>query len=365
MKNSFKKVFGWAMILSLVLLGFPTMPRVGATDSLSEVRNVISSSTPEAENVTHTFDFTTGAALSTDDRIDITFPSGFTGILIGGVTCPGDSIASVDGQLVRCTVDSAIATGTHQVVVEGVTNPSKSNPVGVADTYQFLIETTNSDGSTVFERANAMVAIIEAVTVTATVDATLSFSISGLNEGQSIKDTTTNVTSTTTTIPFGTLPIGSSVVAAQSLSVLTNASDGYSVVVFQDGNLTSAAGDEISCFEEGTCVSYTAPDPWSQPNGDIDEPDTYGHFGFTSEDQGVAATCQDPDTPGYYGLKTTNLWAGFSGTDQATVMCHTGPADGSTEHKGTTRVGYRIEITAMQAAGDYTNTLTYIATPVY
>ena len=47
------------------------------------------------------------------------------------------------------------------------------------------------------------------------------------------------------------------------------------------------------------------------------------------------------------------------------VMYHGGPADGSMQDKGSVEVAYRIQITALQEAGDYTNTLTYVATPTY
>lgn len=51
-----------------------------------------------------------------------------------------------------------------------------------------------------------------------------------------------------------------------------------------------------------------------------------------------------------------------TGAEEAT----NGPADGSTAHQGRTRVGYKIQIGSLQEAGtDYTNTLTYVATPTF
>ena len=47
-------------------------------------------------------------------------------------------------------------------------------------------------------------------------------------------------------------------------------------------------------------------------------------------------------------------------------MYHDGPADGVTEDIGRVTVGYQIQITALQEAGDdYNTTLTYIATPTF
>jgi len=361
--KSLKNILSWVMIVSLVLLGFPIVPGIAQT-SLTSASATISDSAPAATGVTYRFDFTTTVNLTAGETIDITFPAAYAGLLpaAGNVTCPANSTSSVAGLIVTCTVEAGqtVVAGALTVTAANVENPAKVAAAGIADVYRIDIE-TDAD-----ESVQVMVAIIESVVVTATVDATLSFTISGVASSTAVKNTTTNVTSTTTTIPFGVLPVGSSVVAAQDLTVATNASEGYTVVVFQDQDLTSAAADTIKCFDEATCVPYTATIAWDFPTGLLDDEDTYGHFGFSSEDQGVAATCQDPALgTGYYGAKAADLWAGFSSTTQAVVMCHTGPADGTTEHKGATRVGYRVEITALQQAGEYTNTLTYIATPTY
>jgi hypothetical protein len=53
-------------------------------------------------------------------------------------------------------------------------------------------------------------------------------------------------------------------------------------------------------------------------------------------------------------------------TSPVEVFKHNGPADGTTQDIGKARVGYKVEISALQEAGsDYTATLTYVATPVF
>jgi len=48
------------------------------------------------------------------------------------------------------------------------------------------------------------------------------------------------------------------------------------------------------------------------------------------------------------------------------VMSHDGPAAGAGVGIGTTTVGYKIEISALQEQGEsYATTLTYIATPTF
>ena len=46
-------------------------------------------------------------------------------------------------------------------------------------------------------------------------------------------------------------------------------------------------------------------------------------------------------------------------------MGHTGPANAAGVGIGTTTVGYKIELSSLQEAGDYTTTLTYVATPTF
>ena len=48
------------------------------------------------------------------------------------------------------------------------------------------------------------------------------------------------------------------------------------------------------------------------------------------------------------------------------IFWHTGPSDGTTANIGSTTVAYTIQVGALQEAGnDYTNTLTYVATPTF
>ncbi len=47
-------------------------------------------------------------------------------------------------------------------------------------------------------------------------------------------------------------------------------------------------------------------------------------------------------------------------------MGHTGVADGLTAGIGTARIGYQVQISALQEAGDdYSTELRYIATPTF
>jgi hypothetical protein len=385
-KFRMKKWVGWIVILSLLLLSFPVMPG-GQAASLTDVKDTISDSDLGVD-ANHEIKFTVTNAVPEDGQIKITFdPAGLnfdlTGVLYTDIDLfidnvertLGDGAAAQTDTVDGVTIDTindyilfdlatstayaipANATGTVKIGTNAAGGVNQINNPSTAGSYRILIETKDA-ANALIDSAEAMVAITEDVVVTATVSATLTFTISGVTSGQSVNGTVTNIDTTATTIPFGTLTVGATSTAAQDLAVATNASDGFTVTIFQDQNLTNANGNDIDCFDDGVCVDYTSAAAWSAPAGILGQENTYGHFGITSEDESLGTNCASD----YYG---TDLWAGLSGTTQAEVMCHTGPADGSTPHKGATRVGFNIEITALQEAGDYTNTLTYIATPTY
>lgn len=230
-----------------------------------------------------------------------------------------------------------------------VTNPS------IAGSYDIDITSTNFDAQ-VKDSVDVQVAILDDVLVTASVDTTFSFTVSGLPPGVSINGTTTNaaITTTATAIPFGTLTAGIPKVLGQRLNVTTNASNGFTVTVQSDQTLTSSNSDTIDVFQNGN--GTTTPSAWTAPTGTFGSVNTYGHWGITSDDD---------INSNEYGTADTRYAGNFSTSTRA-VFHHNAPANGSTDNIGSTTVGFVIQTTAFQEAGDdYTATLTYVATPVF
>lgn len=337
-----------AMTISMV--GFEGL----ATDSYARV--TISDSAPDATGVEYVFDFQFQDPFDGDafeGEVVFTFEEDFNSNG-GAITDSGGCAEDTANEVYTCTGLSATDTVTFTV-----TNPGKTTTEGEADTY--VVELQADTG----EWGNAMFAIIEPVVVTARVSALLSFTVEGVGEEADDLHGERNIdiTTTATSIEFGTLDTETPLAAAQDLTVSTNASEGYSVTVFQDQDLTSPGGDTIKSFLDGTPVATSAAATWAGPGGQLADPDTWGHFGFTTEDVQVDENCLELDgADGYFG---SNVWAGFDGDTPEEIMCHVGPSDGETLHAGTTRVGYQIEISDLQPAGEYTNTLTYIATPTF
>ncbi|MEZ4200031.1 MAG: hypothetical protein R3B69_00275 [Candidatus Paceibacterota bacterium] len=321
----------------------------------------------------HTIAFTvpTGSAgVEAGETITVTFPAGFNmgSVAFGDVDLEVNTVdetlagtpsgatwgAAVAGQVLTITSGSATIDADDDVVIKIGTNADGgtnqiTNP-GSGGSYE--IDITSGTGAN-GDAGHTRVAILDNVDVTAQVDTTFDFVVSGVNTiGASVNGTSTSATSSATEIPFGTLSAGVVETIAQRLNVTTNAIGGFVVTVEQDQNLLSSTGADIDGFIDG---AYTnTPAAWQAPGNNISDEDTWGHWGLTSEDSDL-----NTDEFG------SDLWVAASTTPRE-IFSHDGPSDGTTDDVGSTTVGYQIEISPLQeAADDYSTTLTYIATPTF
>lgn len=226
-----------------------------------------------------------------------------------------------------------------------ITNPA------AAGSYKVRVAGTQTDSG------ETVVAILDRVTVSAAVDATLLFSVAGVASGGTVNGETISTSSSATAIAFGLLASGTPIVAAQDLTVTTNAANGYVVSVHEDQDLTAGNGAKIHLFKDGSQVA--TPTAWTNPAATLGSVNTYGHFGLTSDDTDLNAN--------EFFSGSAIKWAGnFSATSTRTVLSNSGPADGTTQNIGKARVGYKIQITSLQAAAsDYSNHLIYVCTPTF
>lgn len=337
-------------IIALMCLSLLSPSYTKAAPLFELAQDTISDSDLSASGVTHSFLASTTQALPNNGYFEIIFPSGFTGILVGGVTCPSSGTAGVSGNTVTCNYGSGLAAGPHAITVSGTTNPA------TAGSYVINLYTKNS-GTTVIERSSVAVAIINDVIVTASVDPYLMFSIYGLATSSEINGFRTTGSSTSELMAFGILHASASSTLGQGLRVTTNAPSGFSVTVSQDHNLLSGNGADIDSFRNGNPASTTAY-AWAQPTVDINNEGTWGHFGLTSDDDSLISGNE-------FGVGTGGLFKGLEGTAPLTVLYAAGPADGMTDSIGSTTVAYTIGISELQEMGDYSNTLTYVCTPTF
>lgn len=365
-----------AMSVGLAVLlwstGLPTFLLKAEAASITNASDTLSISAPSVAS-NHTIAFTTANGMSIGHNFTLTFASAFDTSLV--------TVADID--LSVAAVDQTIATGTSGAGQWGVVGAGSDTitfttptDAGVASSSAIVVKIgSNAVGGTIRivnpsattshaidivgtmqDSGQVRVAILDQVTVSANVDTSLTFSVTGVNSLQSVNasPTTTVATSTPTTLPFGTLPVGTSRVLAHDLAVATNASQGYTVTVQQTGDLQSTTGATIDGFIDGT--DTVTPSSWQSPAGLIANPDTYGHWGITSSDH--ASTSRAVEF-------SNDTWVSGSTTPIA-VMGHDGPADGVAAGSGVARVGYQVQISALQEAGDdYTTTLRYVATPTF
>lgn len=314
----------------LAMYGYAPLAKAASFDS---AKDTISDSAPGATNVLHTFTIDLGTQLGATDVLRVTFQSEFSNV--NGV-CPSGGTASTTGDILDCT-GVIVASSTPVTFYASTTNPSSPG------SYTVDLQTRNSSGTEI-ENAQVRVYIIDEVTVTATVNANLTFTVSGTTTGAVINGDATDVDTSSTSIAFGDLVSETQKVAGHTLSVSTNADDGFSVTVEQDHNLRTAAGADIDSFSTSTEADWVSPTP------NLSDESSWGYMGVASDD----------DT-----LFTSGFYQGLDGTNPLTIFSHNDPADGVTQNAGRAHVAYSIEISDVQEAGDYSNTLTYICTPTY
>lgn len=354
MKTKKQKFVIWLAFFALLsmYMYLPPIQTAQAVDAITDIKDTISDSDQSATGVTHVFTFTTGSSTPLNGYIRITMAE-FSTIASGNVTCPATMVASTTGTTIDCVASGGlVAAGAKNITITGVTNPAAEN------SYIFYVYNSESSGL-VREQATLRVAIISDVWMTATILANLTFIVSGVASGQTVNGVDCDQTTTATATPFGVLSTTASTTVCQQLQVATNADDGYIVTVEQDQELTSDSLSNINSFNnspDGT--GSTTPGAWAAPAGLLDNYNTYGHMGLTTNDADLS------DMGAQYDF-TGSQYVGLSGTSEQLVMSHTGPADLLTQNKGLARVAYTAEIMSLQEAGDYESTLTYICTPTY
>ena len=177
-------------------------------------------------------------------------------------------------------------------------------------------------------------ATVAGVNTTVTVSPTISFSV--VNYGSPVNGSgdTSPVTTTSTTIPFGTVAAGATAWGSQTLTVSTNGAHGYTLYTRYSNALTNANSDTIR-DQSGT---PSAPE-------DFDASSSQSSFGYTADGAGVT-----------FG---SNKWAGLPATNTAVATRTTA------YNSDATHVEYKIGISNVQPPGTYSTVIAYTATPSY
>jgi hypothetical protein len=359
-------------------LGLPSWIQKAHADNVASFTDTLSDSDIGVDAI-HTLQFTTANAMTAGQEFRIYFDEAGSNFDFTGVT-DTDLLANASG----FTPVNTCGAGTDEIdlsvganYIAGIVCPTDTVPAGtitmqIGDTNKinnpnlptadsYVISLQGYGATPIADEGDTRVAIIDNVTVTASVNTIFTFSINPVNAGVTVNDdlVPTTGTSTATTVPFGTIAPGIAKLMAQELDVDTNALNGFSVTVQADTTLTAGNGATIDPFIDNSAIASSTP--WQGPADTMGNPDTYGHWGLTSDDDVVSST-----TPNLWGSGQA-LYVGDFVQNPVEVFYHnTAVYSTAGMGVGSTTVAYKVEITSLQeAAKDYTATLTYIATPVF
>lgn len=313
------------------------------------------------------FDFTSGSIdVTATDTTNYDFVTGVA-TASGGTGCTSPAnyncfevhYSGSGGIGTSITLTIGNTNGTNTPIAPG---ENSTHTEATADTYTFQVRNYSS-GDALIDQTNGSIGLIESVRVTATVDPTISFAISGVSTATSTCGATPDIDTTTGTnsplaVPFGSLSLNTFKDASQKLTVSTNATNGYAVTAIEDDELGKDGATTPN-------IADTPGDNTSASDSVSDEWNTASNNGFGYSIQNVDAA----SVPFQYSTATGNC----TGTFCARQFANNAATDSPAQIMSSTTVAnaediymcYRVSISGTQQAGDYENLVTYTATATF
>jgi len=300
----------------------------------------------------------------------------------GTATASTQTIAGVDYHVFECAYSGAGAVGTpfdgttnDAIVITSIINPAPEtdHTTGVADTHNIIVQHLDSSFS-VIDTTTVGIGVIEAVKVTASVPAQITFKILGVAKGTSACGITTNVLTTAAAVPFGEIPLDAFTEAAQTLSVSTNATNGYSVTTIANDQLGRDGG---VCTGDPTVVGEPNCIPDSKGDDTAMTHTVYDNWDLTAT-KGFAYSLHDSNTSIENSPAEAFSYDTVAGACSGGSFCAKQFADAEDSEVAQAIFGgntvadnenlfvcYRIVPATTTAAGNYENFITYTATATF
>jgi len=294
-----------------------------------------------------------------------------------------DHTIRIDRSGSACQANSTVITITIDSS-PGIVNPAPINTSrtqGVADAYTINVKSRDNTDATI-DSSNVMVAPVEAVLVSATVSETLAFTVTADSASASRCGQTTDVATTATAVPWGTLASSNTFYeASQILTLSTNANSGYDVYIEENDQMgkdgTACTGVAPSAghytFGSATCIrdSLCGSTPCTESDGYYwTNATNYPGLGISLENlDGTDAkwlydSTSEPCTNTGGGTSTNfcaRQIADIAGSEtRASIMANVGSVNSKDIY-----VCYRISVTGTQPAGYYYNKVRYTAVPKF
>ena len=321
-----KKIIAGILSLSVIFASSLTLVPVTHAATLTNLSILPSNGLPSATGASYVVGFTPSATaiqcIQVKFATDASMATAATGMTSGtgvgftGVAGTWTNIGTTNGTL-KATTTSGQVPGAIVGTWTGVTNPSITNPANVyaqISTFSDASCTTGVDQSSVLA-----ILYTSGVSVSLNVPSTLSFTVADYGLTVNGSGTTGMVSSTSTAIPFGTVPAGVAALASQTLTPAVNSAHGYTDYMQYSNQLTDGAVDLLA----DQTGSSTTPAAFSGTN-------STSAFGYT----------EDHTSQSQFA---TNTWAPLTTTQTAIATKSTGTA-GDTFH-----VAYKVMPSNTQA----------------
>ncbi|MBI4426672.1 MAG: hypothetical protein HY567_03780 [Candidatus Kerfeldbacteria bacterium] len=328
-----------------------TLSRLKASTAANHTIELVTPTGVEASTDTITLTFASGWTLAAEAAVNFDLAVGdsgtcstatFTDKTLALTAAAATWGVDVTGQVITFTAPTDAASGEitagRCVQIQAGSNATTGG-TGSASTITNPTagQTTMTIGGTFGDSGTLAVRIIadEQVSVTATVDPTLTFTVddNAIGFGSLSASTGRWATGDTT---GGNASAGSTPTAAHTMTVATNAQSGYAIT-YNGATLTSGANT--------VTVATISSDSDGTPGGE--------QFALS------ASTSGDATIASGYARGANSSW-NFVASTTTTLVSETGETD--TE---TISVSYLGNISTITEAGSYTTTITYIATAVF
>ena len=286
-------------------------------------------------------------------------------ISAGGTGCTSWTVSSPS---ITCILDGAITTATTVTITIGsstpaLINPTKTQAIGAGDLWKLTLQHT--DTLDVIKETNSRIAIttIESIKIQGIVDASITMTIAGINNGTVIKDdnigcnaTGFNITTnsgqhpTATSVNLGTISTTINYVG-QKITISTNAPSGYALTATSSGKLINSSNGHAFPNAQsggGNLTANDTPVPAAISAGTE-------AFGFSACGTNANTSIFGTTTP-YYGNPSNSAGNAYV----YTLGSYSAPATNDQ-----ISVVYAVTASGITPAGTYGTVMTYVATPTF
>jgi hypothetical protein len=326
----------------MILLNLLAFQPVAATASLTLLSDTMTRETVSIAS-DHIIKFTTPSGVAAGQKIQIDFPAGFvtTGVLYSDMTLSAPSAKTL-GATVSGTTWGASFTGQQLNIVSGTDTiaPGATVVLSINGVHKIVNPSTPStyrigvgvyNGGTAIDTGQIGIVTVtnDSFVVNATVDPTLSFSLSA--NSVAFNGTLVSTSATSTVSPI-------------TLTTSTNADNGYAIAIRDEGN-----GANPGLYSSGTGSLIGSANASYATTADLGT--AISGYGL----QASSASATISSSPVNYG-QTGNLIGGLSRT-LTSLASSSAPASAHTLN-----LTLLARVLGSTPAGQYTDTVTVIAT---